>query len=309
LNGHNGVMAKNAFLGLIIAASGLVSPPIALACGLAYGFSVVHPYHVDSRKLSKFLLQISVVALGFGMNLNQVLQAGRSGFIYTAVSITAAMVIGFLLGRLIGVGRVASFLISTGTAVCGSSAIAAVGPIANATDEEMAISLGTVFVLNSVAFPAIGSALHLTQTQFGLWSALAIHDTSSVVGATAKFGAVPLAVGTTVKLARALWIVPLSVFTAIATKSKARIQWPWFIGFFCLAAVANTYLPLFKPIYPALAHLGVTGLTVTLFLIGTGLSKATLREVGIRPLLQGVSLWAIVGLVSLQLIRMGWIHL
>ena len=309
MNGHNGVMAKNAFLGLIIAASGLVSPPIALACGLAYGFSVVHPYHVDSRKLSKFLLQISVVALGFGMNLNQVLQAGRSGFIYTAVSITAAMVIGFLLGRLIGVGRVASFLISTGTAVCGGSAIAAVGPIANATDEEMAISLGTVFVLNSVAFPAIGSALHLTQTQFGLWSALAIHDTSSVVGATAKFGAVPLAVGTTVKLARALWIVPLSVFTAIATKSKARIQWPWFIGFFCLAAVANTYLPLFKPIYPALAHLGVTGLTVTLFLIGTGLSKATLREVGIRPLLQGVSLWAIVGLVSLQLIRMGWIHL
>jgi uncharacterized integral membrane protein (TIGR00698 family) len=306
-------MAKNAFfLGLIIAASGLVSPPIALACGLAYGFSVVHPYHVDSRKLSKFLLQISVVALGFGMNLNQVLQAGRSGFIYTAVSITAAMVIGFLLGRLIGVGRVASFLISTGTAACGSSAIAAVGPIANATDEEMAISLGTVFVLNSVAllaFPAIGSALHLTQTQFGLWSALAIHDTSSVVGATAKFGAVPLAVGTTVRLARALWIVPLSVFTAIATKSKARIQWPWFIGFFCLAAVANTYLPLFKPIYPALAHLGVTGLTVTLFLIGTGLSKATLREVGIRPLLQGVSLWAIVGLVSLQLIRMGWIHL
>ena len=309
MNGHNGVMAKNAFLGLIIAASGLVSPPIALACGLAYGFSVVHPYHVDSRKLSKFLLQISVVALGFGMNLNQVLQAGRSGFIYTAVSITAAMVIGFLLGRLIGVGRVASFLISTGTAVCGGSAIAAVGPIANATDEEMAISLGTVFVLNSVAFPAIGSALHLTQTQFGLWSALAIHDTSSVVGATAKFGAVPLAVGTTVKLARALWIVPLSVFTAIATKSKARIQWPWFIGFFCLAAVANTYVPLFKPIFPALAHLGVTGLTVTLFLIGTGLSKATLREVGIRPLLQGVSLWAIVGLVSLQLIRMGWIHL
>lgn len=306
-------MAKNAFfLGLIIAASGLVSPPIALACGLAYGFSVVHPYHVDSRKLSKFLLQISVVALGFGMNLNQVLQAGRSGFIYTAVSITAAMVIGFLLGRLIGVGRVASFLISTGTAVCGGSAIAAVGPIANATDEEMAISLGTVFVLNSVAllaFPAIGSALHLTQTQFGLWSALAIHDTSSVVGATAKFGAVPLAVGTTVRLARALWIVPLSVFTAIATKSKARIQWPWFIGFFCLAAVANTYLPLFKPIYPALAHLGVTGLTVTLFLIGTGLSKATLREVGIRPLLQGVLLWAIVALVSLQLIRTGWIHL
>ena len=306
-------MAKNVFfLGLIIAASGLVSPPIALACGLAYGFTVVHPYSVDSRKLSKFLLQVSVVALGFGMNLNQVLQVGRSGFICTAVSITAAMVIGFFLGKLIGVGRVASFLISTGTAICGGSAIAAVGPIANATDEEMAVSLGTVFVLNSIAllaFPAIGSALHLTQTQFGLWSALAIHDTSSVVGATAKFGAIALAVGTTVKLARALWIVPLALFTALATRSKARIQWPWFILFFCLAAVANTYMPLLKPLYPVFAHLGLTGLTVTLFLIGTGLSKATLRQVGIRPLLQGVLLWAIVGLASLQLIRIGWIDL
>jgi uncharacterized integral membrane protein (TIGR00698 family) len=306
-------MAKNAFfLGLIIAASGLISPPIALACGLAYGLSVVHPYHVDSRKLSKFLLQLSVVCLGFGMNLSQVLQVGRSGFIYTAVSITAAMVIGFLLGKLIGVGRVASFLISTGTAVCGGSAIAAVGPIANATDEEMAVSLGTVFVLNSVAllaFPAIGTALHLTQTQFGLWSALAIHDTSSVVGATAKYGAVALAVGTTVKLARALWIVPLSVFTALVTRSKARIQWPWFILFFCFAAVANTYVTVFHALYPSLAHLGITGLTVTLYLIGTGLSQATLREVGVRPLLQGVLLWAIVGLASLEFIRLGWIHL
>lgn len=306
-------MAKNVFfLGLIVAASGLVSPPIALAFGLAYGFTFLHPYHVDSRKLSKFLLQISVVGLGFGMNLNQVLRVGRSGFLYTAVSISAAMLIGLALGRVIGVGRVASFLISTGTAVCGGSAIAAVGPVSNATDEEMAISLGTVFVLNSVAllaFPAIGSALHLTQTQFGLWSALAIHDTSSVVGATAKFGAVALAVGTTVKLARALWIVPISLGTAIATKSRARIHWPWFILFFCLAAVANTYVHGLQTLYPVLAHLGVTGLTVTLYLIGTGLSKATLQEVGIRPLLQGVLLWAIVGLASLEFIRQGWIHL
>jgi uncharacterized integral membrane protein (TIGR00698 family) len=306
-------MAKNAFfLGLIVAASGLVSPPVALACGLVYGFTFSHPYTLDARKLSRFLLQISVVFLGFGMNLQQVLRAGRSGFLYTAISISAAMLIGFALGRVIGVGRVASFLISTGTAVCGGSAIAAVGPISNATDDEMAVSLGTVFVLNSVAllaFPAIGSALHLTQTQFGLWSALAIHDTSSVVGATAKFGAVALAVGTTVKLARALWIVPLSLATAVVTKSKARVQWPWFILFFGLAAVANTYLHGLQPICPMLAHLGVTGLTVTLFLIGTGLSKATLREVGIRPLLQGVLLWAIVGLASLEFIRLGWIHL
>jgi len=306
-------MAKNVFfLGLIVAASGLISPPIALACGLIYGFTFAHPYHVDSRKLSKFLLQISVVALGFGMNLAQVLRVGRSGFLYTAISISAVMLMGFALGRLIGVKRVASFLISTGTAICGGSAIAAVGPILNATDEEMAISLGTVFVLNSVAllaFPAIGSALHLTQTQFGLWSALAIHDTSSVVGATAKFGAVALAVGTTVKLARALWIVPLSLMTAVITKSKARVQWPWFILFFCLAAIANSYVHALQPIYPVLAHLGVTGLTVTLFLIGTGLSKATLREVGIRPLVQGVLLWAAIGIASLEFIRLGWVHL
>jgi len=306
-------MAKNVFfLGLIVAASGYISPPIALACGLVYGFSFAHPYHADSRKLSKFLLQVSVVGLGFGMNLTQVLRVGRSGFLYTAISISAVMVIGFALGRLIGVQRIASFLISTGTAICGGSAIAAVGPILNASDEEMAVSLGTVFVLNSIAllvFPAIGNALRLTQSQFGLWAALAIHDTSSVVGATAKFGAAALAVGTTVKLARALWIVPLSLVTAALTRSKARVQWPWFILFFCLAAVANTYIHAAQPLYPILAHLGVTGLTVTLFLIGTGLSKATLREVGARPLMQGVLLWAIIGIASLEFIRIGWIHL
>ncbi len=306
-------MAKNIFfLGLIIAASGFITTPIALALGLVYGLSFTHPYHVDSRKLSKFLLQISVVGLGFGMNLAQVVRVGRSGFLYTAISISAVLLIGLALGRVIRVQRIASFLISAGTAICGGSAIAAVGPITNATDEEMAISLGTVFVLNSIAlliFPVIGSALHLTQTQFGLWAALAIHDTSSVVGATAKFGALALAVGTTVKLARALWIVPLSLVTAVVVKSKARIQWPWFILFFCLAAVANSYVPVFRSLYPVLAHLGVTGLTVTLYLIGTGLSKATLKEVGIRPLLQGVVLWAIIGLGALEFIRMGWIHL
>jgi uncharacterized integral membrane protein (TIGR00698 family) len=222
------------------------------------------------------------------------------------------MLIGVLLGRIFGVGRISGFLISAGTAICGGSAIAAVGPISNASDEEMAVSLGTVFVLNSVAllaFPAIGAALHLTQTQFGLWSALAIHDTSSVVGATAKFGAIALAVGTTVKLARALWIVPLSLATAVVTKSKARVQWPWFILFFCLAAIANSYVHILHALYPVLAHLGVTGLTVTLYLIGTGLSMATLRQVGVRPLLQGIVLWAIVGFSTLELIRLNWIHL
>jgi len=306
-------MGKNVFfVGLIISASGLVSTPIALVLGLMYAMTFSHPYHVDSRKLSKFLLQVSVVGLGFGMNLSQVVKVGRSGFLYTALSILAVMSIGLAFGRIIKVQQVTSFLISAGTAICGGSAIAAVGPIANASEEEMAVSLGTVFVLNSVAllvFPLIGSVTHLTQTQFGLWAALAIHDTSSVVGASAKFGAIALTVGTTVKLARALWIVPLSLVTALVTKSKERIHWPWFILFFCLAAVANTYFHVLQPVYPALAQLGVIGLTVTLYLIGTGLSMATLKEVGIRPFLQGVLLWAVIALGALQFIRTGWIHL
>lgn len=277
-----------------------------------YGFTFEHPYQLDTRRLSRLLLQLSVVGLGFGMNLQQVLHAGRSGLIYTAVGITFAMLLGWGLGKLLAVNGRTSFLISAGTAICGGSAIAAVAPIARATDEEMAVSLGTVFALNSVAlltFPAIGAALHLTQTQFGLWSALAIHDTSSVVGATAKYGAVALAVGTTVKLARALWIVPMSVGTSLVQKSKEKIQWPWFIVFFCLASVANTYVGVLAPAYPVLRHLGILGLTATLFLIGTGISKKTLREVGVRPLAQGVLLWVVVAVGSLELIRAGWISL
>jgi len=306
-------VTKNVFfIGLILAASGLVSPPIALAGGLIYGFSFIHPFHLEAKKLSKLLLQASVVGLGFGMDLQQVMQAGRSGFIYTAGSISIALLLGWGLGRLLRVGKRISYLISAGTAICGGSAIAAIAPITNANQEEIAVSLGTVFVLNSIAlltFPIIGAALHMTQTQFGLWSALAIHDIRSVVGATAKYGVVALAVGTTVKLARALWIVPLSIGTAMSNKSKARIQWPWFILFFCLAAVANTYLHVFQPAYPVLKHLGVIGLTVTLYLIGTGLSMKTLREVGVRPFLQGVLLWLSVAVGSLFLIKAGWIHL
>ncbi|HKM68213.1 MAG TPA: putative sulfate exporter family transporter [Candidatus Acidoferrum sp.] len=306
-------MSKNVFfVCILLAASGYISPPFALLGGLIYGLTVMHPYHVESKKLSKFLLQASVVALGFGMNLHEVLRAGESGFLYTALSITGAMLLGLGLGYLIHVQKKAAFLISAGTAICGGSAIAAVGPIAEASEEEMAVSLGTVFILNSVAlflFPVIGLALHMSQTQFGLWSALAIHDTSSVVGATAKYGAVALGVGTTIKLARALWIVPLSVVTAIFLKSKARIQWPWFILFFCLAALLNTLLPSFNGTFGALNHLGRIGLTVTLFLIGTGLNKETLAKVGIRPLLQGLILWIIVGASTLALILSNWIHL
>jgi uncharacterized integral membrane protein (TIGR00698 family) len=297
---------------LILSASGVLTPPLALVAGLIYALGFEHPYHLDAKRLSKLLLQVSVVGLGFGMNLGQVLEAGRSGFFYTALSISVALMLGWLLGRVLGVNRKVSYLVSSGTAICGGSAIAALAPISQASEEEIAVSLGTVFTLNSIAllvFPLIGTALHLTQNQFGLWAALAIHDTSSVVGAGAKFGAVALAVATTVKLARALWIVPLSVATAAAHKSRARIQWPWFIGFFCLAAVANSYLPIFAPVYPELKRLGGLGLTVTLFLIGTGLTPKTLRSVGVRPLLQGVLLWVVVAAGSLWMIYHGWIAL
>jgi len=305
-------MSKNLFfVALILAASGLVSPPFALLGGLLYGFAFAHPFHLESKHLAKFLLQASVVALGFGMNLGEVAHAGRSGFLYTAGSITLVMLLGTSLGYLLQVGKKPAFLISAGTAICGGSAIAAVGPIANANEEEMAVSLGAVFILNSVAlflFPLIGYALHMSQSQFGLWSALAIHDTSSVVGATAKFGPTALAVGTTIKLARALWIVPLSLATAFALKSKARVQWPWFILLFCGAALLNTLLPSFSGAFGALNRLGRIGLTVTLFLIGTGLNKQTLKRVGFRPLVQGVTLWVIVGAGTLSLILLNWIH-
>jgi uncharacterized integral membrane protein (TIGR00698 family) len=299
------------FVGLILAASGLVSPPLALLGGLIYGFAFAHPFLLESKHLSKFLLQASVVALGFGMNLQEVAHAGRSGFLYTAASITFAMLLGLGLGYFLHVAQKPAFLISAGTAICGGSAIAAVGPIANANEEEMAVSLGAVFILNSIAlflFPVIGYMLHMSQSQFGLWSALAIHDTSSVVGATAKYGPTALAIGTTVKLARALWIVPLSLVTAFALKSKARVQWPWFILFFCAAALLNSLLPSLTGTFGVLNHLGKIGLTATLFLIGTGLNKETLLRVGFRPLVQGLILWLIVGAGSLALIVSDWIH-
>jgi uncharacterized integral membrane protein (TIGR00698 family) len=306
-------MVKNFFfLGIILAASGVLSPPFALAAGLAYGLLTAHEYHVDARRLSKFLLQASVVCLGFGMNLGEVIRVGRSGFLYTAVGITFAMLLGIGLAMLLRVGKTQGFLISAGTAICGGSAIAALAPVTAASDEAMAVSMGTVFVLNSVAlfiFPGIGHALHLSQSQFGLWSALAIHDTSSVVGAAARYGSVALAIATTVKLARALWIVPLSVGTALVRRSRAKIHLPWFILFFCLAAVANSIVQWFHPEYVQLARLGRLGLGVTLFLIGTSISRESLKKVGARPLLQGVLLWIVVGSASLLLILKGWIHL
>jgi uncharacterized integral membrane protein (TIGR00698 family) len=297
---------------LVFSLTPWASPPVALALGLALGLTLGNPFEQSTRGYSRFLLQAAVVGLGFGMNLHQVLNAGRSGFLYTALGITFVLAFGTLLARMLKVERTAGFLIAAGTAICGGSAIAAVAPVVGAEEDEMSVALGTVFILNSVAllvFPAIGSALHLTQSQFGLWAALAIHDTSSVVGAAAKYGAVALAVGTTVKLARALWIVPVTIGAAVLHRSKVRIQWPWFIGLFVLAAVLNTYLPSGAPEYRVLSAAGKAGLTATLFLIGCGVSRRTLKQVGARPLLQGVLLWVAVAVLSVVLIRIGWIAL
>jgi uncharacterized integral membrane protein (TIGR00698 family) len=292
------------------------SPPIALALGVLFGFTFTHPFASESRKVSKLLLQISVVALGFAMNLQQVLRAGASGFIYTLLGIAFALAIGSALGKLLSVPGKSSYLISVGTAICGGSAIAAVGPVIDANDEEMSVSIGTVFILNAVGlfiFPIIGHQLALSEPQFGLWAALAIHDTSSVVGAGAKYGAIALAIATTVKLARALWIVPLTLGSAAwlqrrdQKQHKAKIQWPWFILFFLLAAVCNSYLTAGAPVYPWLARAGRIGLTLTLFLIGTGITRASLQRVGVRPLVQGIALWIVVAITSLLLIRAGWI--
>lgn len=313
--------SRTTFLvGLLIAGSGIVSPPVALTGGVVFGFAVEHPLRAESAKLSKLLLQASVVALGFGMNVTQLLHAGRSGFLYTALSITTAMGLGLLLGRLLRVGGRASYLITAGTAICGGSAIAAVAPITQASEEEISVSMGTVFLLNSVAlllFPAVGHLLHLDQNQFGLWAALAIHDTSSVVGTAAAYGAQALTIGTTVKLARALWIVPVSLMTAAymarlvkkrggegrsGDQGKGTIAMPWFIVMFCAAAAVSTYLPRFQPTFATFNHFGKAGLTATLFLIGTSLSKKTVQQVGVRPLLQGIFLWIVLGTASLAAI-------
>jgi len=317
-------LAKILFvLALAVSFTGFLSPPIALTVGILFGLSFKHPFISESRGVARTLLQCSVVALGFGMNLGEVLKAGRRGFIYTALGISFALLAGLALGKLLEVRGNSSFLITAGTAICGGSAIAAIGPVLEANEEEMAVSLGTVFILNSVAlliFPPIGSALQLSQSQFGLWTALAIHDTSSVVGAATKYGPEALVIGTTVKLARALWIVPLALATAAVRRrrveksstsgdSRTRVQFPWFILFFVLAALANTYLPALPSATKTFFMLGRLGLTATLFLIGSGISRSTLKEVGWRPLLLGVLLWLGVGLTSLYFIRTGVISL
>jgi len=300
------------FACLVFALTSWASPPLALACGLVLGLSFTNPFPRQVQKLSKRLLQICVVGLGFSMNLHDVWQVGRSGFLYTILGIGFVMIAGMTLARLLKVTSNNGFLIAVGTAICGGSAIAAVGPVVEATDEEMSVSLSTVFILNSLAlilFPVVGRALGLSQEQFGLWAALAIHDTSSVVGAGIKYGAVALAVATTVKLARAMWIAPVALVAAAGKRQWSEIKWPWFILLFLATTVARTYLPGGAHLFNLAGSVSKTGLVLTLYLIGSCISRQSLRSVGPRPLIHGTLLWLIVAAISLGLIYKGIIAL
>lgn len=283
------------FLFAVFCITPYASPAIALLLGLIIAQSTGHPYLHLNHKATHLLLQASVLGLGFGMNVHAALQAGKEGVLFTIVSISGTLLAGYFLGRWLKTDKKTSFLISAGTAICGGSAIAAISPVIKAEEKQISVALGCVFILNSVAlfiFPVIGHHLNLSQTQFGLWCAIAIHDTSSVVGAAGKYGAHALEVATTVKLARALWIVPVTFISSYIFKNRSgKASIPYFIGLFILALIANTYLPFVKLISPYLVVIAKAGLTLTLFLIGAGLSRKVISSVGFKPLLQGVVLW------------------
>ena len=274
-----------------------ISPPVALFMGLIVAQFIGHPFLHLNQKATHLLLQVSVVGLGFGMNVHSALKAGRQGILFTAISIFGTLALGYGLGKILKIEKKTSLLVSSGTAICGGSAIAAIAPVIQAEEKHISVALGTVFILNSIAlftFPVIGHYFHLSETQFGLWCAIAIHDTSSVVGAASKYGPHALEIATTVKLARALWIIPVSVGATILFHNKSSIKIPWFIGFFVVAMVINTYVPAVKTVSPLLILIAKTGLTLTLFLIGAGLSTKVLKAVGIKPLVQGVILWIVI---------------
>ena len=291
------------FIGIVACLLPFVSPAIALFMGLLLGFTVGNPYTKESSKASKSLLQFAVVGLGFGMNLHESLQSGKEGMLFTIVSVVGVLAIGYWLGRRMLLDTKTSYLISSGTAICGGSAIAAVAPIIKASPNQMSISLGTVFILNAIAlfiFPPIGRFLELTQEQFGMWAAIAIHDTSSVVGAGAAYGRKALEVATMVKLTRALWIIPISIATPFFFKQKeSKVKIPWFIFFFILAMIVNTVFNLPMGFTSFITMLSKRGMTVTLFLIGSGLSIKTIKTVGAKPLILGVTLWIVIGVASL----------
>lgn len=280
-----------------------MSPPLALLLGLVLAQLMKHPYRHLNQKATSLLLKVSVIGLGFGMNIFSAMKAGREGFLFTVVSIFGVLILGFLLGKVFKIESKTAFLVSSGTAICGGSAIAALSPVMNAEEQEISVSLGIVFILNSVAlfvFPTIGHLLGLSQSQFGMWCAIAIHDTSAVVGAASKYGEQALEIAATVKLVRALWIIPVALGTAfIFNSNQHKVQLPYFIGLFILAMLANTFLPFVKLMAPYLVMVAKSGLTLTLFLIGSGLSFKVIHIVGIKPFLQGLILWTVISCASL----------
>lgn len=275
-----------------------ITPPIALFTGLIFALSSGQAYPAFNTKMSKIFLQASVVGLGFGMNLQQALASGKDGMLFTIISVVGTLLLGTFLAKKMKVDTKTGYLISAGTAICGGSAIAAVGPVIKANDGQMSISLATIFILNAIAlflFPWLGHFFGLTQHQFGLWSAIAIHDTSSVVGAASTYGEEALRVATTVKLTRALWIIPVSFATSFLFKNKSdKLYFPWFILFFVLAMVLNTIFTLPVSFTSVIILLARKGLTLSLFFIGASLTKTVVRNVGFRPMIQGIALWVIV---------------
>lgn len=294
-----------------------LSSALALVLGLVIAVTVGNPYISKTRKLTSNLLSLAVIGLGAGMDLNVVGRVGLQGVGYTVLGISLTLIIGYFLGKILRTERDTSLLISAGTAICGGSAIAAVSSSIKAKPHEISVSLGVVFLLNALAlivFPFVGHHFNLTEGQFGLWSALAIHDTSSVVGSTLQYGPHALEVGTTVKLARALWIVPVTLFFGYLVSRKqqsaaGKTKFPWFILGFLLAAALVTWIPQLQAPGKFVNELAKRLLVVTLFLIGANLTRDTLRSVGVRPLIQGVLLWIIVGGLTLAAIVLGWITL
>lgn len=293
-------------LAAILCLSPYIQPPVALLIGIICAQILRHPFPEMNSKIISWLLKISIVGLGFGINLYQAIQAGKEGFLFTICSIGLTIFLGWLLSHWTNMESKTSYLISCGTAICGGSAIAAISPIINANEKQMSVALGTVFILNALAllaFPAIGHYLNMSQHQFGLWCAIAIHDTSSVVGAAVKFGNEALQVATTVKLERALWIIPLSVFTILITKEATKkIKFPTFIGLFIVAICIANYFPQFEKGYSISVWLAKRGLTLCLFLIGSGLSIVSIKTVGIKPFLHGLILWLSISIISLLVI-------
>jgi len=281
----------------------LISSPIALALGFFLVVFIGNPFEKHLHQYIHLLLQISIVGLGFGLKLDEALHAGKTGLMLTVVSIVTVMVLGYFLGKIFKLERPLAYLLSAGTAICGGSAIAAVSPIIKPNTKQISLALAIVFTLNSIAlfvYPAVGHLLNLSQEQFGLWCAVGIHDTSSVVGAASKYGDEALKIATTVKLARALWIIPVSIITMFIFKSKdSKIKIPWFIGYFIIAILLNTYFPFLDRFSASITVLAKSGLNLTLFFIGSTLSLQTLKSIGFKPLSMAILLWITISIGSL----------